>query len=77
MLEILTDFSNFGHPADLYKYMTSEGIARARITVRYCFEEVLEKDMSIAEAKKWKETFISPVAGSIQEAIRWIRIGLS
>ena len=76
MLEILTDIGNFGHPKDLLHFMRDEHKDSAHVVVRYCFEPVCEKDMSINEVEKWVRTYISPVAGSLQEAIKWLLIGL-
>ena len=77
MLEILTDIGNFGHPADLLHFMRDEQKENVHIHIRYCFEEVCERDMSLSDVEKWVRTYISPVAGSLQEAIKWLLIGLS
>lgn len=75
MLVIKTGFGNFGHPKDLLRFMEEKDILNARIRVEYCFEEVFEKDMSMGEVQKWAATFISPVAGSLEDAIKWLRLG--
>lgn len=76
MLMIWTKYGNFGHPKDLKRYMEEEGIAKVHIKVQYCFEDVFEKDMSIDDVSKWASAYISPVAGTLEDAIKWILIGV-
>ena len=76
MLEIITNFGTFGRPKDLYQYMKTEKIEKVHVIVKYCLYLVDERDMNIGEVMKWSDTFISPVAGSLQDAIAWIKIGL-
>ena len=64
MLVIKTPFGDFGHPnTDVY------------VKVQYCFEDVFEKNMSFDDVAKWAQNFIRPVAGTLEEAIRWLRLG--
>ena len=76
MLEIITELGTFGRPEDLYRCMKTEQIEKIHAIVKYCFEIVDEKDMNSGEIKKWSDTFVSPVAGSLQDAIAWIKTGL-
>ncbi len=75
MLVIKTELGNFGHPKDLLHYMKTECITKVHVKVQYCFEDVFEKDMGMGDVQKWAATFISPVAGSLEDAIRWLRLG--
>lgn len=75
MLVIKTELGNFGHPKDLLHYMKTECITKVHVKVQYCFEDVFEKDMGMGDVRKWAATFISPVAGSLEDAIRWLRLG--
>lgn len=75
MLVIKTELGNFGHPKDLLHYMKTECITKVHVKVQYCFEDVFEKDMGMGDVQKWAVTFISPVAGSLEDAIRWLRLG--
>ena len=75
MLVIKTELGNFGHPTDLLHYMKTECITKVHVKVQYCFEDVFEKDMGMGDVQKWAATFISPVAGSLEDAIRWLRLG--
>ena len=74
MLVIKTPFEDFGHPKDLLHYMKDEGLAEAYVKVQYCFEDVFEKNMSFDDVSKWAQNFIRPVAGTLEEAIRWLRL---
>ena len=74
MLVIKTELGNFGHPKDLLHYMKTECITKVHVKVQYCFEDVFEKDMGMGDVQKWAATFISPVAGSLEDAIRWLRL---
>ena len=76
MLVIKTPFGDFGHPKDLLHYMKDEALAEAYVKVQYCFEDVFEKNMSFADVSKWTKNFIRPVAGTLEEAIRWLRLDL-
>lgn len=75
MLIIETEFGNFGHPKDLLYYIKEAGVTKVHVRVQYCFEDVFEKDMSVDEVSKWATTFISPVAGNLEEAVKWLRSG--
>lgn len=75
MLVIKTEFGDFGHPKDLLYHMKRECITKAHVRVQYCFEDVFEKDMSADSVAKWTATFISPVAGTLEDAIKWLRLG--
>jgi len=75
MLVIKTEFGDFGHPKDLLHYMKQECITEVHIRVQYCFEDVFEKDMTVGSVSKWVATFISPVAGTLEDAIKWLRLG--
>lgn len=75
MLVIKTELGNFGHPKDLLHYMKTECITKVHVKVQYCFEDVFEKDMGMGDVQKWAATFISPVAGTLEDAIRWLRLG--
>ena len=75
MLVIKTPFGNFGHPRDLLHYMKEECLTEAYVKVQYCFEDVFEKDMPFEDVSRWAESFISPVAGTLDEAIKWLRLG--
>lgn len=76
MLVIETSFGNFGHPKDLMLYMEEESITKVHVRVQYCFKDVFEKDMSVDDVSKWVLAYISPIAGSIEDAIKWLRIGI-
>ena len=75
MLTIKTPQEIFGHPRDLLHYMKDEELATIHVKVKYCFEEVFEKDMSLDDVTKWASTFVSPVAGTLESAIEWLRLG--
>ncbi len=75
MLVIKTPFGDFGHPKDLLHYMEDEELAEAYVKVQYFFESVFEKNMSFDDVSRWKQNFISPVAGTLEEAIKWLRLG--
>ena len=75
MLVIGTEFGNFGHPKDLLRHMKEAGITKVHVKVQYCFEDVFEKDMSVDDVSKWAENFISPVVGTLEDAIKWLRLG--
>lgn len=75
MLVIKTEFGDFGHPKDLLLYMKRECITKTHVRVQYCFEDVFEKDMTDGMVSKWAATFISPVAGTLEDAVRWLRLG--
>lgn len=75
MLVIKTEFGDFGHPKDLLYHMKRECITKVHVRVQYCFEDVFEKDMSASSVSKWAATFISPVAGTLEDAIKWLRLG--
>lgn len=75
MLVIGTEFGNFGHPKDLLRYMEEEGIAEVHVKVQYCFEDVAERDMTVDDVSKWAGNFISPVACTLEDAIKWLRLG--
>ena len=75
MLVIKTELGNFGNPKDLLHYMKTECITKVHVKVQYCFEDVFEKDMGMGDVQKWAATFISPIAGSLEDAIRWLRLG--
>lgn len=75
MLVIKTPFGDFGHPKDLLHYMKDEDLAGTHMRVQYCFEDVFEKDMSFDDVSRWAQNFISPVAGTLDEAIKWLRLG--
>lgn len=75
MLIIETEFGNFGHPKDLFRYMKEECITQTHVKVQYCFEDVFEKDMSVDDVSKWLCTFISPIASNLEDAIKWLRLG--
>lgn len=75
MLTIKTPQGSFGHPKDLLHYMKDKELARVHIKVEYCFEEVFEKDMSLQDVTKWASTFVSPIAGTLEGAIEWLRLG--
>lgn len=76
MLIIQTESGNFGHPKDLMLYMEEEGITKVHVIVQYCFKEVFEKDMSAGDVSKWASAYISPVAGTLEDAIKWLMIGV-
>jgi len=73
MLVIKTSFGNFGHPKDLLHYMKDEDLTAAYVKVQYCFEDVFEKNMSFDDVSA--QNFIRPVAGTLEEAIKWLRLG--
>ena len=75
MLVIKTSFGDFGHPKDLLHYMKDEDLTEAYVKVQYCFEDVFEKNMSFDDGSKWAQNFISPVAGTLEDAIKWLRLG--
>ena len=75
MLVIKTPFGDFGHPKDLLHYMKDGDLADVYVKVQYCFEDVFEKNMSFDDVSKWAQNFIRPVAGTLEEAIRWLRLG--
>jgi len=76
MLMIQTELGNFGHPKDLLCYMSEEHIVQVHAKVQYCFEDIFEKDMSVDDVSKWASTYISPVAGTLEDAIKWLMIGV-
>lgn len=75
ILIIETEFGNFGHPKDLFCYMKEYDIGQIHVKVQYCFEDVFEKDMLIDDVSRWAHTFISPVAGNLADAVKWLRLG--
>lgn len=75
MLVIKTQFGDFGHPKDLLHYMKDEDLTQAHVKVQFCFEDVFEKNMSFDDVSKWAQNFIRPVAGTLEEAVKWLRIG--
>ncbi len=75
MLIIKTQYGNFGHPKDLMHYMEDESLSWLHVKVEYCFEEVFDKDMSFEDVSKWVSIFISPVASTLEDAVKWLRTG--